>query len=83
MQWFTLSPQALERIRGVTQSLRSRLGAQKIPENVRRLSDAELGKFVNDVLALIDESEAILGRVREQTPSRGLPRPFDPPAKGK
>ncbi len=76
MQWFTIGPQGLERLRTTTQKIRSTIGTREIAERVRGLPDAELGALLNDVLSLVDEAEGILGRVRNETPSRALPKPF-------
>jgi hypothetical protein len=84
MEWFTINPKGIERMRAVTQAIRSRVGTSQIAERVRALPEDELGKLLNDVLALVDEAEGILGRARNQTPTRALPRPFDQgaPAEG-
>lgn len=77
MQWFTVGPGAIEKMRATTQRIRGRLGTRDLAARVRGLPDAELGELLNDVLSLVDESEAILGRVRNETPSRALPKPFE------
>jgi hypothetical protein len=79
MQWFTIGPQALERLRTTTKKIRSTIGTREIAQKVRGLSDDELGALLNDVLSLVDESEGILARVRQDTPSKALPRPFGDP----
>lgn len=78
MQWFTIGPQALERLRTNTQKIRATIGTREIATRVRALDDAQLGAFLNDVLAVADEAEGILARVRSETPSRALPNPFKP-----
>jgi hypothetical protein len=76
MQWFTIGPQGLDRLKKTSQKIRSTVGTREIAQRVRSLTDDELGAFLNDVLALVDEAEGILGRVRNETPSKALPRPF-------
>ena len=76
MQWFTIGPQALERLRDNTKKIRATIGTKEIAARVRGLDDAQLGAFLNDVLALVDEAEGILARTRSETPSRALPNPF-------
>jgi hypothetical protein len=76
MQWFTIGPAALERLKGNTKKIRETIGTKEIATRVRALDDDALGVFLNDVLALVDDSEAILARVRTETPSRALPNPF-------
>lgn len=76
MQWFTIGPQALEKLRENTKKIRTTIGTREVAANVRRLDDAQLGAFLNDVLALVDEAESILARTRNETPSRALPNPF-------
>ena len=77
MQWFTIGPAALERLRENTKKIRATIGTREIAERVRALDDAQLGAFLNYVLAVVDEAEGILSRVRNETPSRALPKPFD------
>jgi hypothetical protein len=77
MQWFTIGPESLDKLRSTTLRIRGRLGTRDLASRVRALPEAELGELLNDVLALVDESEAILARVRSETPTRALPRPFD------
>ena len=76
MQWFTIGPAGLEKLRAVTKRIRGTIGSREISAKVRGLSDDELHALLNDVLALVDEAEGILGRVREDTPSKALPKPF-------
>ena len=81
LQWFTIGPAGLERIRANTRKIRDTIGTRDIAQRVRGLDEAALGVFLNDVLSLVDEAEGILGRVRNETPSRSLPRPFEKPEK--
>lgn len=76
MQWFTIGPNGLDRIRGTTARIRQAIGTREIAARVRGLPDDQLGALLNDVLSLVDEAEGILGRVRNETPSRALPKPF-------
>lgn len=77
MQWFTIGPQGLERMKTTTGKIRATIGSREIAQKVRGLTDDQLGAFLNDVLALVDEAEGILGRVRTDTPSRALPKPME------
>lgn len=78
MEWFTLGPKALEQLRTSTEALRTRLGTARATERVQQMDPAELADFVNEVLALMDESEAILKRVRPEAPRRKpLPNPIE------
>jgi hypothetical protein len=79
MQWFTIGPAALEKLKANTKQIRETIGKTDIASRVRSLDDQKLGAFLNDVLALVDEAEGILARVRTETPSRALPRPFPEP----
>lgn len=77
MQWFTLSPRALEQLRETTSRLRSVLGERDVGERVNALSDEARIAVMNDVLNLLDEAEAILGRTRPEAPKKPkLPQPF-------
>src|SRR2546423_3555857 len=76
MQWFTIGAGGIERIKTATGRIRATIGAREITRKVRGLSDEQLGAFLNDVLALVDDAEGILARVREESPSKALPRPF-------
>ena len=76
MQWFTLGPNAMTRLQETTASLRKRLGTSRVSERVEAMQEKERLDFVNEVLALLDESEAILARTRPEAPHRGLPNPF-------
>jgi len=79
MQWFTINPATIERMRKTTARVRTTIGTREISNKVRGLNDDELGALLNDVLALVDEVEGIMGRVRNETPSKALPRPFEGP----
>jgi len=77
MEWFTLGPEALRTLRETTTRLRGRLGTTHAADRVRGLEEAEHRDFVNEVLALVDEAEAILRRTRATAPQRErLPNPF-------
>jgi hypothetical protein len=76
MQWFTIGPQGLERMKSITGRIRAKIGTREIAQRVRGLPDDQLGALLNDVLALVDDAEGILSRVRNETPSRALPNPF-------
>lgn len=80
MEWFTLGPKALEQLRTATGVLRQRLGTSHAAEKVQAMDEEELLDFVNEVLALMDQSESILSRVRDKAPDRlkkPLPNPWD------
>jgi len=83
MQWFTIGPAGVDRIKQTTQRIRATIGNREIGQKVRGLSDDELGALLNDVLALVDEAEGILSRVRNDSPSSALPKPFSGPNKPK
>jgi len=76
MQWFTIGPGGIERIKAATGRIRATIGTREIARKVRGLPDAQLGALLNDVLALVDDAEGILARVRDESPSKALPRPF-------
>jgi hypothetical protein len=77
MQWFTLSPRALEQLRETTARLREKLGRREVGERVNAMSDEARIAVVNDVLNLLDEAEAIIGRTRPEAPKKPkLPEPF-------
>ena len=77
MQWFTLSPRALEQLRETTARLREQLGFRDVGDKVNAMSEAARVAVVNDVLTLLDECESILGRTREEAPKKErLPQPF-------
>ncbi|MBX3468369.1 MAG: hypothetical protein KF878_15970 [Planctomycetes bacterium] len=77
MQWFTLSPRALDELRATTGRLREQLGERDVGGRVNAMTDAQRIALMNDVLTLVDECEAILGRTRPEAPRRPrLPDPF-------
>lgn len=77
MQWFTLSPRALEQLRETTVRLRAQLGDRDVGDRVNAMSDAARAAVTTDVLTLLDEVEAILGRTRPEAPRKPkLPEPF-------
>lgn len=77
MQWFTIGPQGIDRLKATTGKIRTTIGSREIAQKVRGLTDDQLGVFLNDVLTLVDEAEGILGRMRNETPSRALPKPME------
>lgn len=77
MQWFTLSDRAHETLKDTTLKLRRALGGRDVGDRVQAMSEAQLTGLVNDVLLLVDECEAILGRTRTKAPSMAkLPNPY-------
>ena len=46
--------------------LRQQLGTRRVTERVRSMPDEELHVFVNSVLALIDQAEAVIARARSR-----------------
>lgn len=77
MQWFTLSPRALEELRETTARLRRQVGDRDVGERLNAMSDVQRLELAGGLLTLLDEVEAILGRTRPEAPRKPrLPDPF-------
>src|SRR4051794_9154779 len=51
MQWFTIGPAGLARMKDTTQRIKSAIGNREIAARVRGLPDDQLGALLNDVLS--------------------------------
>lgn len=77
MQWFTLSPRALDELRETTARLRRQAGDRDVGDRLNAMTDAQRGELAGNLLTLLDEVEAILGRTRPEAPRKPrLPEPF-------
>jgi hypothetical protein len=77
MQWFTLSPRALEELRETAARLRRQVGDRDVGERLNAMTDAQRLELAGGLLTLLDEVEAILGRTRPEAPRKPrLPDPF-------
>lgn len=77
MQWFTLSPRALDELRETTARLRRQAGDRDVGDRLNAMTDAQRSELASGLLTLLDEVEAILGRTRPEAPKKQrLPQPF-------
>ena len=55
---------ALDGLKANTQKVRARIGSSKIGERLQRIDANEAGALANELLALLDSIDAVVGRAR-------------------
>ncbi|MCO5167757.1 MAG: hypothetical protein M9894_15525 [Planctomycetes bacterium] len=59
-----LKAAALDALKASREKVRTRLGSAQIGERLQRLSADDAGKLANDLLALLDAVDAVVGRAK-------------------